>query len=79
MSDLEERDIGVEEWREYEWDYLLEGEKHTKIYKINSPKKVYFRKGGTTHRVTDGRGITHCVPAPGQQGCVLRWDGPVIF
>jgi hypothetical protein len=28
----------------------------------------------TTHRVADIDGIVHCVPAPGEYGCVLRWQ-----
>ncbi len=61
---------GVEEWREYDFA--------DRVYRINKPICVEFRDGGATHRVTDEFGIVHCVPAPGQLGCVLRWKGPVI-
>lgn len=61
---------GVEEWREYDFA--------ERVYRIYSPCSVEFRDGGETHRVTDSDGIVHCVPAPGRQGCVLRWKGPVI-
>jgi len=71
MSDLKKIDVkGVEEWREYDFD--------GRIYRIADPVSVEFREGSTTHRVTDAAGIVHCVPAPGQQGCVLRWKGAVI-
>lgn len=63
---------GVEEWREYD----IPG--RDKPYRITNPVSVEFRSGGATHRVTDGDGIVHCVPAPGQGGAVLRWKGPVI-
>jgi len=42
---------------------------------INKPKTLYLRPGGSTHRVVDANGITHCLPAPGVNGCVLRWKG----
>lgn len=61
-------DISDENWREYEWmDH---------VYRINSPYALYYRIGGTTHRVVDTGGVTHCLPAPGQMGCVLRWYSP---
>jgi hypothetical protein len=62
---------GTEEWREYDFD--------GRVYRIDNPTELQFYSGSTTHRVTDSNGIVHCVPAPGQQGCVLRWKGPVIF
>lgn len=71
MSDLRKIDVkGVEAWREYDFG--------GRIYRIEDPVSVEFRDGSTTHRVTDEAGIVHCVPAPGHQGCVLRWKGPVI-
>jgi len=62
--------VSVEEWREYDFS--------GRVYRIERPVSVQFRDGSTTHRVTDAEGIVHCVPAPGFQGCVLRWKGPVI-
>ena len=76
---LIEKDISVEKWREYEWKYVLEGEERTRIYRIENPKLLVLHKSSTTHRVTDAKGITHCVPAPHHDGCVVRWKGPVIF
>ena len=71
MSDLKMIELnGEEEWREYDFS--------GRIYKIDKPMIVEFREGGSTHRVTDAEGIVHCVPAPGTDGCVLRWKGPVI-
>jgi hypothetical protein len=71
------RDISTEEWREYEFGdgrivYRI-------VYRIENPKTLYV--GSTTHRVVDGSGVAHCVPAPGHQGCVLRWKAnpPVSF
>ena len=71
MSDLTKIDLkGVEEWREYDFG--------GRVYRIDAPESVQFRAGGDTHRVIDGDGIVHCVPASGVRGCVLRWKGPVI-
>ena len=70
-ADLKTIDVaGIEEWREYDFG--------GRVYRIDKPTKVQFREGGATHRVTDAVGIVHCVPAPGQAGCVLRWKGAVI-
>lgn len=73
MTDLVTIDVaGVEEWREYDFNDRNEP------YIIEKPTKVQFRHGGSTHRVTDSEGVVHCVPAPGHNGCVLRWKGAVI-
>ena len=61
---MESRDLSVELWREYDF-----GER---CYRIDSPKFLYI--GRTTHRVVDSFGIVHCLPAPGFNGCVLRWQ-----
>jgi hypothetical protein len=69
VSDLKEINLsGVEDWREYDFG--------GRVYRIDSPEKVYI--GATTHRVVGSDGTVHCLPAPGQQGCVLRWKGKVI-
>ena len=71
MSDLRAIELaGIEDWREYDFQ--------GRVYRIDRPAKVEFRSGGETHRVTDPEGVVHCVPAPGQHGCVLRWRGKVI-
>ncbi|UXN70856.1 hypothetical protein N8A98_06630 [Devosia neptuniae] len=71
MSDLKTIKIaGVEQWREYDFG--------GRTYRIDQPAEVAFREGGQTHRVTDADGIVHCVPAPGVNGCVVRWMGAVI-
>jgi len=54
-----------EEYREYAFG--------GRIYRIVNPKTLYHRPGGSTHRVLDSDGVVHCVPAPGQGDCVLRW------
>lgn len=67
-------DLTVEEWREYDFG--------GRTYRIDGPVALYYRDGGSTHRVVDAAGVTHCVPAPGSEGCVLRWkgkDGAVTF
>lgn len=72
MSDLIKSDLtGTEKWREYDFG--------GRTYRIDNPVTLFFRKAGTTHRVVDSNGIVHCVPAPGHFGCVLRWDGAVVF
>ena len=55
-------------WREYDFG--------GRVYRIDDPQELYFRPGGSTHRVVDANGIVHCVPAPGFNGCVLRWYKP---
>ena len=65
MADLSQHSIETELWREYEFGGI--------VYRINQPKTLYYRRGGTTHRILTSDGIVHCVPAPGFNGCVLRW------
>ncbi len=67
MSGLTENDITTELWREYD----IPG--RASPYRIDSPVTLFMRPGGTTHRVVDNDGIVHCVPIPGNNGCVLRW------
>lgn len=57
--------LNDEVWREYDFG--------GRVYRINAPQELYFRRGGSTHRVIDSAGVVHCVPAPGVNGCVLRW------
>lgn len=81
MPDIKEMDISHEDWREYDFG--------GRTYKIILPLKLYYREGGTTHRIVTKDAhdnlIAHCVPAPGVNGCVLRWytppskGGPVNF
>jgi hypothetical protein len=58
------KDISHEEWREYEHG--------GQVFRIDSPVALYYREGGTTHRVVDHLGVSHCHPIPGN-GCALRW------
>lgn len=67
MSELMEKDISHELWREYEHG--------GQIFKIEKPKMLYYREDGTTHRVIDSEGIAHCHPISGN-GCALRWKNP---
>lgn len=69
-------DLTAELWREYEFG--------GRIYRINNPKSLHCRPGGTTHRVIGDDGLVHCIPGPGHFGCVLRWmprdaDNPIQF
>ena len=66
------KNISNEEWREYEHG--------GSIFRISNPVALYIRTGGTTHRIIDDNGISHCHPIPGR-GCALRWKGdpPVSF
>lgn len=67
MSELTKGDLSTEAWREYDFG--------GRVYRIENPRILYTRPGGTTHRVVDALNVAHCVPAPGVQGCVLRWTG----
>ena len=62
---LLEFDITCEMWREYLFPQAK--------YRIDNPVKLFLREGGTTHRVLDSNGVVHCLPAPGFNGCALRW------
>ena len=73
---MESKDLTSELWREYDFG--------GRVYRIDKPKQLFMRPGGTTHRVVDISGIVHCCPAPGYMGCVLRWRSkdsskPVAF
>lgn len=77
---LEGKPLTDEEYREYEFGAVP----YRTVYRINAPKALYMREGGTTHRILDMAGVVHCVPAPGASGCVLRWKNkegcpPVAF
>lgn len=65
-----------EEWREYVMGNT--------VYRIDNPVTLYFRTGGSTHRVVDSSGIVHCLPGPGYHETAIRWksndpDTPVHF
>jgi hypothetical protein len=73
-SDLIESNLRMELWREYDYG--------GRVYRIDEPQKLFTRPGGTTHRVVTRDGVVHCLPAPGFNGCVLRWlqkEGTVTF
>lgn len=77
MSDLIERDISAEEWRE-----VIMGIEPP--YRILSPKTLITRPGGSTHRVVDSNGVVHCYPAPETGKSIVRWkprdaENPVQF
>lgn len=60
------KDITTEVYREYDFA--------GRVYRIDNPSKLYYREGGTTHRIVDSNGVAHCLPIPGAFGCVLRWQ-----
>lgn len=66
---LKKYDLSDELWREYEYG----DEGHRVTYIINEPKTLYFASTCTTHRVLDSKGVVHCVPSVGVNGCALRW------
>ena len=68
---MNEFNISTEEFREY--DFCCRDDGFNRVYRINNPQKLFIRPGGHTHRILDGEGIVHCVPAPGHHGCALRW------
>lgn len=60
-----QNDLRSEAYREYDFG--------GRVYRIDDPKTLYTRVGGTMHRVLDEKGVVHCVPSPGHGGCALRW------
>lgn len=42
-------------------------------YRIENPVGLYYREGGTTHRVVDAEGICHCIPFPNEGKTAIRW------
>lgn len=66
------RDISNESWREYEHGGVT--------YRIMNPIALVIKDKGTTHRIIDNDGVTHCHPIPGN-GCALRWfsNPPINF
>jgi hypothetical protein len=64
------KDLTVEYYREYDF---VDAAGVQRTYRISDPVAFYYRTGGSTHRVVDKDRVVHCVPAPGFQGCVLRW------
>lgn len=70
VAGLKLSDISCELYREY----VIDGTP----YRIAEPVGLYIREGGTTHRVVDSLGITHCVPFPAAK-TVLRWKNRAGF
>lgn len=65
-NNLVKGSLASEAWREYDFG--------GRVYRIDNPRWLYYRQGGSTHRVVDGKGVVHCVPGPGYHGCSLRWQ-----
>lgn len=62
---LKEFDLEDVEWREYDFG--------GRVYTIRNPIKFWYRPGGETHRILDKYGVVHLVPAPGINGCAMRY------
>ena len=65
LNKLKEFNLTTELYREYDFG--------GRVYRIDNPVTLFYRDGGTTHRVLDSENVVHCVPVPGERGCVLRW------
>jgi len=63
-----ERDISEEEWREY----TFQAENRRVYYRISNPIILMHLPGGREHYIISLDGLVHCVPAPGQHGCICR-------
>lgn len=70
-----ETNVSSPELKEYTLDNVLwrEYDFAGRVYRIDRPVCFWHRAGGETHRVMDGQGVVHIVPAPGVNGCVLRY------
>ena len=76
MATIKRYDLEGYLWREYDFN--------DRVYRITRPVAFYWKPGAVTHRVLDDHGVVHIVPAPGFQGCVLRYEKeagyePVVF
>jgi|GEM_PF-3137536 len=43
------------------------------VHRIDNPKTLVLRKGGSTHRVIDQQGLVHCYAAPETGKSILQW------
>lgn len=67
---LRRQSLRDEAFREYEFGPTA----NRVTYRIENPRTLITRPGGTTHRVVDAKGTVHCIPAPSPEaGVVLRW------
>ena len=69
-------DISDEKFRHV----IIEGNTHV----IKEPQWLIMRPGGSTHRVVDANGMTHCYVAPESGKSFVRWKvksgkNPVAF
>lgn len=73
-------DLSDELWREYD----MQSDFGSRTYRIDEPKTLVFRVGGSTHRIVDSKGVVHLLPGPGYRNTVIRWQprdasNPVAF
>lgn len=61
------KDLTCEIYREYDYP-------SGRVYRISDPVALYYRDGGSTHRVVDSKGVVHCVTfGKYAEDVVLRW------
>jgi hypothetical protein len=61
------KDLTVEIYREYDYP-------SGRVYRISDPVALYYRNGGSTHRIVDSKGVVHCVTfGKYAEDVVLRW------
>jgi len=58
-------DLAGEEWREYEFGGAN--------YRLEHVVAIYSRPGAQVHLIEDAGGVIHSLPAPGVNGCILRF------
>ena len=72
-ADIVQRDLRGEKWREYIWETTPSSEQNRLVH-IGDPQTLFYREGGTTHRILTSNGIVMLVPAPGHFGCYVRYQ-----
>lgn len=68
---LQCKDTTNELWREYRYE---DAQGKPRTYRIARPRRMYYYRGCTTHRVLDADGLVHVVPAVSQGGCVMVYQ-----
>lgn len=59
--------------------YCLKAEKvriydfEGRVYEIHNPVTLFLAPNAKFHRILDKNGMMHLCPAPGTNGCVIKW------
>jgi hypothetical protein len=69
VQNITGRDISGVIWREYSW--VVNGIE--RAVRIDRPKELFCRPGGTTHRIVDEDGLVYIVPSVGVMGCFITY------